>query len=93
MPGKPLPPDGLLVRRISFMGCFFVEFLRTQCDLPDIQPRTARLVLDMSQGMTYEDAFQKEIGMSLEAAKSRFISYLSDNAGPARLRGTVWQDL
>jgi len=35
VPGKPAKATRA---KMEFMGCFFVDFLRTQCGLPDIQP-------------------------------------------------------
>jgi hypothetical protein len=84
---------GPVTARVEFLGCFFLDFLRVKYSLPDIHPRTARLVMDLAQGMAYEEAFQKEIGMSLEEAKGQFISFLQQTTGPARLQGTIWQDL
>jgi hypothetical protein len=92
-PVKAAPLTGAKLVRMEFLGCFFVDFLRAKCDAPDIQPRTARLVMDLGRGMTYEDAFRKEIGISFEEAKGKFIAYLKDNSGSERLRGTLWQDL
>jgi hypothetical protein len=95
--GQKLPPSGPELVRLAFMGCFFVDFMRTHLEggLADIQPRTARLVEDMGQGMSYEDAFQKEVGVSLEEAKKAFVAHVDNTKDkPAeRLKGTVWQDL
>lgn len=43
--------------------------------LTDIQPHTAQLVEDTGRGMSYEEAFRKEIGVSLEEAKKAFIAH------------------
>lgn len=96
-PGQKLPPPGRELVRLAFMGCFFVDFMRTRLNggLTDIQPRTARLVEDMGRGMSYEEAFQKAIGVSLQAAKQAFVNHINDTVGKPgeRTKGTVWQDL
>jgi len=95
--GEKEPEPGPMLSRMEFIGCFFMEFMRTHFHegLADIQPRTARLVADVGQGMGYEESFKKDVGLSLEEAKKAFIAFINKTQGnpKARLKGTVWQDL
>jgi hypothetical protein len=97
LPGEKEPEPGPLLARLEFMGCFFMEFMRTRLrgGLSDIQPRTARVVEDVGQGLSYEDAFRKEVGVSLAEARKAFVADVAGTEGhpKARLKGTIWQDL
>jgi hypothetical protein len=96
-PGQKEPEPGPLLSRMEFMGCFFMEFLRTGMNggWPDILSRTARIVEDVGQGMEYGEAFKTEIGVSLDEAEKVFASFITKTQGrpQVRLKGTIWEDL
>jgi len=77
-------------------GALYVEYLRTRLNgtgVSDTIPRLAKVISEVGKGATYEDAFQKQFGVSMKDSEQGFVKYVKDTEGkPAeRLKGTLWE--
>lgn len=79
------------------IGTFFVEYMRTQWNggVPDIHPRTSRVIERIAGGLDFKSAFEKEFGNTFDASVKSFMSYLDKTAKTpqSRLEKTIWQNL
>lgn len=77
-------------------GALYVEYLRTRLNgqgVSDTMPRLAKVISEVGKGATYEDAFQKQFGVSVKQSEQGFVKFVKDTEGkPAeRLKGTLWE--
>ncbi len=72
-------------------GALFVEWLRTR-GKPDAVPRLAQAISDTGQGASFDAAFRKQFGVSLQSAEDGFIRYIAATEGKPRerLKGTIY---
>ena len=77
-------------------GALYVEYLRTRLNgtgVSDTIPRLAKVIGEVGKGATYEDAFQKQFGVSMKDSEKGFVKFVKDTEGkPAeRLKGMLWE--
>lgn len=86
--------DTAFKREMEALGFLFVEFVRTKLaekGVADVEVRLGRVIEAVGQGAKLTEAFEKEIGSSLEAAQDRFLEHVGATEGktPERFKGTL----
>jgi hypothetical protein len=82
--------------RLEFIGCWFLEYLRTGYGakgFADVQPRLARMITFIHQGVTFEPAFKKAFEVDFQTVRKAFVAHATKVKGAARLKGTIWEGL
>jgi hypothetical protein len=77
-------------------GALYVEYLRTRLGgqgTADAVPKLAKVISEVGKGATYEDAFQKQFGVSVKDSEKGFVKFVKDTEGDpaARVKGTLWE--
>jgi hypothetical protein len=83
-------------RKLPFVGAWFVEYLRTTYNghgFEDVQPRLARTIANLRQGMTFEPAFKAAFGVNFSDVQTSFIQYAATTHGVDRLKNTMWEGI
>lgn len=80
--------------RDEILGALYVQFLKADFNggSPDAIQKLAQITSDVGNGMTYDDAFQKQFGASSKSTEDAFVQFMkdTDNDPTARLKGTIW---
>lgn len=76
-------------------GALYVQFLKTRlggAGVPDALQRLAQVTADVGQGQSYDNAFQKEFGVSSKSTEDAFVKYVTATEGKPseRMAGTLW---
>lgn len=80
--------------KMERMGLYFVEYLRVRKEIPDTVPRMGRVFELVGRGKTYEQAFKRAYGLSLDRTVSEIVTYFKETeTHPAdRIKGTRFEE-
>ena len=80
--------------KMEYLGLYFVEYLRVRKNIPDAVTRMGRVFELVGSGKSYEQAFAKTYGISLNKTVSEIVTYFrrTETHPEERILGTRFEE-